>query len=109
MLMIDLHYAKALSNSYLLGCLHDNVDAKEALNNFLWKIVGTSTDYVLALKDFTNFVKNQGPFSNTPLVKNLDLFPHDWWDLIGVSGNTLAPTTRHILAQVCFTSSCKWN
>ncbi len=75
----------------------------------MWKIVGSSTNYALALKNFANFVKSQGPFSNTPLVKNLDLFPHDWWDLIGVSGNTLAPTTRHILAQVCFASSCKWN
>lgn len=82
---------------------------RSALNNFLWKIVGISTEHVLVLKDFTNFVKSQGPFSNTPQMKNLDLFQHDWWDLIGTNGHTLAPTTHHILVQVFSTSSCKWN
>ncbi len=44
--------------SYSLGeaCLHDDVDVKEALNIVLQKIVGTSTAYVLALKNFANFI-----------------------------------------------------
>jgi hypothetical protein len=34
MLTTDLHYARALFNLYLLDeiCLHDDADAKEALN-----------------------------------------------------------------------------
>jgi hypothetical protein len=78
---------------------------QKALNNFLGKIVGTSTDYALVLKYFAYFVKSQGLFSNTPLVENLDLFPHEWWDLIGIDGDI----TRCILVQVCFASLCKWN
>jgi hypothetical protein len=37
MLTTDLHYAKALLNSYLLGevHLHDDVDVKGALNKIL--------------------------------------------------------------------------
>jgi hypothetical protein len=84
MLTTDLHYARALFNPYLLGeaHLHDDVDAKQALNKVLQKIVSTLTAYALVLKDFANFVKNQGPFSNTPPLKDLDLLPHEWWDLI---------------------------
>ncbi len=39
MLTTDLHYARAFLNPYLLGevCLHDDVDAKEALNKVLRK------------------------------------------------------------------------
>jgi hypothetical protein len=60
MLTIDLHYVGTLLNPYLLGevHLHHDVDAKEALNNFLQKIDGIPTAYALALKDFVNFVKN---------------------------------------------------
>jgi hypothetical protein len=64
----------------------------------LQKIANTSTAYALVLKDFVDFVKSWGPFSNTPLVKDLDLLPHEWWDLIRASGHTFAPITRCILA-----------
>jgi len=54
MLLIDLHYAKALLNPYLLGeaCLLDDANAKEALNKISRKITRTPTTYALALKDF---------------------------------------------------------
>jgi hypothetical protein len=41
----------------------------------------------------------------------LNLLPHEWWDLIKVSGCTLAPIAHHIFMQVAYTSSCKrnWN
>jgi hypothetical protein len=68
MLTTNLHYAKAFFNPYLL-CevhLHDDADAKEALNRVLQKIATTLTTYALILKDFANFIKNRGPFSNTP-------------------------------------------
>jgi len=99
----------ALLNPYLLGeaCLHDDVDAKEALNRALQKTTRTSITYALTLRDLANFVESQGPFFNISLMKDLDLLPHEWWDLIGASGCTLAPITRHILAQVCSVSSCK--
>jgi hypothetical protein len=111
MLKIDLHYAGALFNPYLLGevCLHDDADAKEIFNKVLRKIACTPTTYPLAFKKFTNFVGSQGPFFDTPLVKDLYLFPHEWWDLIGTSGRTLAPIVCHILAQVCSASLCKCN
>jgi len=32
--------------------LHDDVDAKEALNKVLWKTTRTPTAYALALRDF---------------------------------------------------------
>jgi hypothetical protein len=53
MLMINLHYAKAFLNPYLLGevHLHDDANAKEALNKVLRKTICTSTIYALALKD----------------------------------------------------------
>ncbi len=65
MLMIDLHYVGAFFNSYLLdeARLHDDVDVKEALNRILQKTTSTLIAYALLLKIF---VKNWGPFSNTP-------------------------------------------
>jgi hypothetical protein len=68
MLTINLHYARALFNPYLLGeaCLHDDANAKEAFNKILQKIARTLISYALVLRDFVNFVENQGPFSNTP-------------------------------------------
>ncbi len=76
MLTTDLHYVKALFNPYLLGeaCLHDDADVKENLNKVLWKTTRTLTTYALTLKDFTIFFESWGPFSNTLLVKDLDLF-----------------------------------
>jgi hypothetical protein len=59
MLTIDLHYAKALLNPYLLGEAHlHDVDAKKALNKVLQKITSTAIAYALALRDFANFVKS---------------------------------------------------
>jgi hypothetical protein len=54
MLTTDLHYAKALLNSYLLGevRLHDDVDAKEVLNRILWKITITPTTYAQRVKTY---------------------------------------------------------
>jgi hypothetical protein len=37
------------------------------------------------------------------------MFPHKWWDMIGISGGTFAPIACHILTQVCSTSSWKQN
>jgi hypothetical protein len=67
MLMINLHYAKAFLNPYLLGevHLHDDANVKEALNKVLRKTICTSTIYALALKDFANFVESRGPFFDT--------------------------------------------
>jgi hypothetical protein len=111
MLTVDLHYAGALLNPYLLGeaCPHDDVDANEALNKVLQKTVSTPTTYALALSDFANFVKSQGSFFDTPLMKDLDLLPHKWRDFIRAHGCTLAPITHCILVQLCFASSCEWN
>jgi hypothetical protein len=60
MLTTNLHYAKAFLNPYLLGevCLHNDVDAKGALNRILQKTTSTPTTYALALRDFANFVKS---------------------------------------------------
>jgi hypothetical protein len=99
MLTIDLHYARALFNPCLLGeaCLHDDANAKEALNIVLQKTTIAPTTYALALKDFADFVESRGPFFDTPLVKDLDLLSQDWWDFIGVNGCTFALITHHIL------------
>ncbi len=108
--MTNLHYAGTLLNPYLLGevHLHDVVDVKETLNNFLRKTYGP-TAYALALKDFVNFVKSLSPFYDMPLVKDVNLLPHEWWDLIGVGQCTLVPIVHCILVQVCSTSLCKRN
>jgi hypothetical protein len=110
MLTTNIHYARALFNPYLLGgvCLHDDANAKEIFKSFAKK-THSPTTYPLTLKKVTNFVESQGPFFDVPLVKDLYLFPHKWWDLIGTSGCTLAPIICHILAQVCSASSCKCN
>ncbi len=99
MLTVDLHYAGAFLKPYLLGeaCLHDDVDANEALNKVLQKIVSTPTTYALALRDFANFVQSQGPFFDTPLMKDLHLLPYKWSGFIGAHGCTFAPITCHIL------------
>ncbi len=79
MLTTNLHYARAFFNPYLLGevCLHDDVDAKEALNKILQKTISTLTTYALTLKDFTNFLKSWVPFSTPfpppPPMKDLNL------------------------------------
>jgi len=87
--------------------LHDDADAKEAFKKVLQKTVCTLIAYALVLADF---VENQGPFFNTPPpMKDLDLLPHEWWDLIGVGGCTFTPIACRILVQVRSTSSCEWN
>ncbi len=60
MLTIDLHYAKALFNPYLLGeaRLHDDTNVKEVLNRLLQNTIRTPTPYALVLRDFANFVEN---------------------------------------------------
>jgi ABC-type transport system involved in cytochrome bd biosynthesis fused ATPase/permease subunit len=47
MLMSDLQYARVLFNPYLLdeAHLHDDADAKEALNKVLQKLANTSIVY----------------------------------------------------------------
>ncbi len=109
--MIDLHYAGALFNPYLLGevRLHDDADVKEIFNKVLRKIACTPIAYALILIKFTNFVESQGPFFDTLLMKDLDLLPHEWWDLIGTGERTLAPIICPILVQVCSASSCECN
>ncbi len=109
MLTTNLHYTRAFLNSYLLGevCLHDDGDAKGALNKVSQKTISTPTTYALALRNFVNFVKNRGPFSNTPPNEGPRLVPYQWWDLIGIGGGKLTPIACHILAQMCFTSSCE--
>jgi len=104
MLMINLHYARTLLNPYLLGevHLHDVVDAKETLNNFLQKTYGIPNAYALALKNFVNFVKSLSPFYDMPLVKDINLLPHEWWDLIGAGRCTLAPIIHYIFGASVF-------
>ncbi len=53
-------------------------------------------------------LKVKGLFDN-PLVNDLNLFPHEWWDLIGIGAQTLTHIVRCILAQVCFALSCEQN
>jgi hypothetical protein len=71
MLTTNLHYVKVLLNPCLLGQtrLHDDAKVK-VLNIVLWKTVSTPITYAQALKDFIDFVKSQGLFSNTP--------PNEW-------------------------------
>jgi hypothetical protein len=59
MLTTNIHYARALFNPYLLGeaHLHDDANAKEALNKVLRKTTITLTAYALTLKDFADFVE----------------------------------------------------
>jgi hypothetical protein len=67
MLTTDLNYARALLNPYFLGevFLHYDVDVKETLNCVLQKNTNNSTAYTQDLKDFVDFIENQGPFSGT--------------------------------------------
>jgi hypothetical protein len=60
MLTTDLHYARAFLNPYLLGeaCLHDDVDAKEALNKVLGKTTCTLIAYALVFKGIVDFVES---------------------------------------------------
>jgi hypothetical protein len=44
--------------------------------------------YTQALKDFVDCVKNWKFFFNTPPMNDLNLFSHEWWDLIGVNVHT---------------------
>ncbi len=78
-LIIGLHYAGAFFNPYLLGeaCLHDDVHVKEALNITLQKTTLIVIAYALTLRDFASFVESRSPFFNIPLMKDLDLLPHE--------------------------------
>jgi hypothetical protein len=73
MLMIDLRYARALFNPYLLDQihLHDDVDAKEVLNIFLRKTTSTPIAYAQVLENFSNIVESRG-FILHPTMKDLD-------------------------------------
>jgi len=79
MLTINLHYARALLNPYLLGevPLHNDVDVEETLNHVLRKNTNNSIAYTQALKDFVDFVENQRPFSDTlpPLSEQSQISP----------------------------------
>jgi hypothetical protein len=109
--MTNLHCDKAFLNPYLLDevRLHDDVDAKEALNKVLQKTIHTLNAYTLALRNFADFMENQGPFFDTTLMKDLDLLSHEWWDLIRVGGHTLTHIVHCILTQMCFASSFERN
>jgi hypothetical protein len=60
MLMTNLHYVKAFLNPYLLGedRLHDDTNAKKALNKILQKTTRMPTTYAQAFKNFRNFVES---------------------------------------------------
>jgi hypothetical protein len=77
MLMIDLRYARALFNPYLLDDihLHDDVDAKEVLNIFLWK-TSTPIAYAQVLENFSTIVENRS-FILHLAMKDLDWLPHE--------------------------------
>jgi len=94
MLTINLHYVRALLNPYLLGevCLHDDTNVKEALNKVLQKTTHTPIAYGLDFRDFANVVKIWGPFFDTPLMKDLNLLPHEWWDWLELVGAHLHPS-----------------
>jgi hypothetical protein len=98
---VDLHYAKALFNPYLLNevHLHDDANAREVLNHMLKKNTSSPT---------TNFVENQRPFL-TPPVNDLNLLPHERWDFIRVGGCTFTPIVHCILVQDCCASLCERN
>jgi hypothetical protein len=83
---------------------HDDEDVEKVLNRVLWKIIGNPIAYVEALKDFIDFVESWSHFSNTPLVNDLILLLHQWWNLIGVGGCTFTPITHCIL--VCVLCHC---
>jgi hypothetical protein len=69
---------------------HDDGDVEKVLNRVLWKIVGN-------LRDFIDFVENWSHFSNTPLMNDLNLLPHELWDFIRVGGCTLTLIAHCIL------------
>jgi hypothetical protein len=77
------NYSKVFFNSHLLvkTCLHDDVDAKEALNHVLWKNTLNLMTYAQILKDFGDFVESRKFFLH-PQVDDLKLLPHEWWDFI---------------------------
>jgi hypothetical protein len=50
-----------------------------------------ATSYLQALIDFVNFFEGQRPFVNMPTITLLNMFPHEWWDLIVMNIHTLAP------------------
>jgi hypothetical protein len=58
--MTNLYYVGPFLNPYLLGedCLHNDANAKEALNKILRKTVCMPSAYALVLKSFTNFVES---------------------------------------------------
>jgi hypothetical protein len=66
----------------------------------LQKIVGNLITYAQALKGFMGFVQSRGPFSNISPMKDINLLPHEWWDLIGVGGYTLTPIPINFGANV---------
>jgi hypothetical protein len=46
------------------------------------------TTYTQALKYFVDFIESWKPFSNTPPMNDLNLFPYELWDLIGANVHT---------------------
>jgi len=101
MMKIDLHYALAFLNPYLLGnnMIHDDVDAKEGIKHVLWKMLVDATSDVQALIDFADFVKGRGLFVNILVTTSLNVPPHEWWDLIRASAHTLAPMLNVFLPK----------
>ncbi len=68
MFMINLHYVGAFINIHLLveAQLHDDVNAKEALNHVLQKNIIIQWPMPKIYRDFVDFVENWGSFFYTP-------------------------------------------
>ena len=103
----DLHYAGVLLNPYYLNNhnLHDNADVKSGLLRALRKLVNNGDeDFARAIGEFNAFKEGRGAYTNMPNIAQAKLEPHEWWDLVGEGGPTLAPIAKRILAQVCSAS-----
>jgi hypothetical protein len=108
MVKTNLHYVGTFLNPYLLKKTWSmTMLMQKRESSMLINVVS----YVQALTDFVNLVKGWGSFVNIHVATSLNMPPHEWWDLIGVCIHKFTPMAKHILAQVCSTSSCEqtWN
>jgi hypothetical protein len=107
---IDLYYASALMNPYLL---HDKklADNSDSLSEEGVPKLCPPETYSNIVQHFLAFQHKQGPFHDMLDLNKQKCLPHDWWAFEGTCGRLIALVAKRILRQAVLSSSwkCNWS
>ena len=76
----DLHQARVMLDPYLHGFLplHKDPQARVKLNRVLRKLAPDNHSYMEVLRQYQQFLQNEGSFADSTDPVDLQLLPHEW-------------------------------